>query len=1099
MTMLGSSFSAILFTDLVGSTAFTERHGDEGALKWLEAHDDLVRSVLANHQGREVKTTGDGFLVVFGSCIDAVRCALDIQASLDEYNTNHPDCQIQVRIGVHCGHIVDRGRDIHGQAVNIAARIAAKAAGGQVLVSDSVRTQVPPQTVPQAVEVCAFIDRGLFWLKGLRERWRLYEATRQPQTVVYPMSEDRTPFVGRDLERSALRLSVDRAEAGHGSLVLLNGGSGVGKTRLAEEIGAEARRRGMLFLVGQSNKATQGFAYGPVVEVLEALERALDGDEFFAAMGDTASEIARLLPYLRRKYPDIGPPPQLEPHQERRFLFASVRAFLLAVSVGSPLVILFDDLHMADGPSLLFLEYVAAELSNVPILVIGAYTTEDLSAASPLRDTLANLYRLRRVERMELSEFELEDVSELLERIADAPPPAHIAKRLHQETGGNAFFLEALLRHLADRGGLFDEMGNWVDTVGSASDLPETVRTIVGHRLEQLEPSTGRILTTAALIGQDFEFTLLQAVTGVGEDALVDALDEAERARLIKSTVEDEQVRLSFAHGLIRLVLDASVSLTRRQREHLRIADALESAFATTLAERAADIVYHLERAGRLADESRSAPLLLMAGDSSLRAAAYEEALRHFHRALRALSPDLTQLRAAILEHMGQAERSLGHLGDALSLWREAMDLYHELGALEEVARVCLDAAVQVAWWRKGREFSDLVQLGLRAIGGHDTPTRAGLLALAGAAASQRGAYEEGTELLLEALSAAQRHRVDRILGIVLYQLAAHHFAYEEFPETVAYGLESISYLKVAGDSWSLANVQGYVASAQAWLGRLDEAASLGAGAQVLAFRLGNWAAWVFAETAGDFREQGRAPDHHRLAERGEHIVALGRDLGFRWLESLGHGRLGLAAFRRGAWNEAIDHFAASRQLEPASRVSGYVGLQFLTLSYEGARREALELIDDCRRWFPVPGRASSLAEWNLGAAAIEALAMLGERGAAAALYPLAAGALDSGRMMRGPDLRFHATLAGVAAACGQEWERSERHFEEALRLAEQMPMALERLDARRFYGWMLLDQGRSGDAGRARVLLSDALDGYLELAMEGHARLTRQLLTAAS
>jgi tetratricopeptide (TPR) repeat protein len=404
-----------------------------------------------------------------------------------------------------------------------------------------------------------------------------------------------------------------------------------------------------------------------------------------------------------------------------------------------------------------------------------------------------------------------------------------------------------------------------------------------------------------------------------------------------------------------------------------------------------------------------------------------------------------------------------------------------------------------VAWWRRGSEFSKLVDLGLRAIGGQDTSTRAGLLALAGAAASQRGAYEEGQGFLRQALNAAQRHRDDRVLGIVLYQLAAHHFAYEEFPETIAYGLDSIAYLKVAGDSWSLANVQGYVATAQAWLGHLDEAASLGADAQTLALRLGNWAAWVFAETAGDFREQGRAPNHHRMAERGQHIVALGRDLGFPWLESLGHGRLGLAAFRRGAWDEAINHLASSRQLERADRVSGYLGLHFLTLAYKGAWREALELIDDSRRWFPVPGRVSSLAEWNLGAAAIEALAIIGEWDAAAALYAIAAGALDSGRLMRGPDLRFHTTLAGVAAACGQEWERSACHFEEALRLAQEMPMALERLDASRFYGWMLLYQGRPGDGGRARALLSDALEGYRELVMEGHARLTLQLLTKSS
>src|SRR3990170_612536 len=197
----------VLFTDVEGSTGLTTRRGDEAARDVLRAHEELVRQQVQEHDGREVKAIGDGFMVAFGSARKAVACAVGIQRTLEENNRGQPSGdQVRVRMGLNTGEVVREQDDLFGETVNAAARIAAKAKGGQVLIS---------------------------------------EATKAPLLV------ERTPFVGREAERAELRRCLDQVAGGRGALVMIGGEPGVGKTRLAEELMAEARQRGMTALIGR--------------------------------------------------------------------------------------------------------------------------------------------------------------------------------------------------------------------------------------------------------------------------------------------------------------------------------------------------------------------------------------------------------------------------------------------------------------------------------------------------------------------------------------------------------------------------------------------------------------------------------------------------------------------------------------------------------------------------------------------------------------------------------------------------------------------------------------------------------------------------------
>ncbi len=248
-----------MFTDVEGSTDLRTRLGDDAAQQLLHQHEQIVRAMLAEHGGREVKALGDGFLATFGSARRALACAAAIQQAFEAQRWASPDEALRVRIGVNAGEVVEEGGDVFGQAVHVAARVAAKAKGGQVLVSELVR-----RLVGSAPDL-DLRDAGRFRLKGFAERWRLFELVSADNRPAGSLVRTvRTPLVGRDAELAELRTALGEAMAGSGRLVMLAGEPGIGKTRLTEELAAEALRRRALVFVGPLSRSRRGTPLRPL-------------------------------------------------------------------------------------------------------------------------------------------------------------------------------------------------------------------------------------------------------------------------------------------------------------------------------------------------------------------------------------------------------------------------------------------------------------------------------------------------------------------------------------------------------------------------------------------------------------------------------------------------------------------------------------------------------------------------------------------------------------------------------------------------------------------------------------------------------------------
>lgn len=1081
--------ATVLITDMEGSTALTEGRGDDAAMDLLRTHERLVREVVAAHGGREIKSMGDGFMIAFDACDQGLACAVDIQKALGAHNTSRPDQPILVRMGMNVGSVIEEGGDLYGTTVNAAARIVAKARSGQIIVSAAVRD------LAGEGGDWTFIDRGPYWLKGLRERWILYEVARPDAPPPTHAPEGVTPFINREDERATLRVYVDAALDGRGGLILLSGDAGAGKTRLAEEVGLEAGGRGMRFLVGRCYEASRSHPFGPLVDVLESVERAVSPERFRAILGEAAPEIARLIPHVRRRFEDVPASPEVpDPDQARRYLFTSIREVLVGMARERPLFLLLDDLQWADDPSLMFLEQLAQDLTTLPILVVGTYIPAEPGATRRLQTVIERLHRRRLVERLSVGPLAEEHLAELLTSLVGREPPMQLVRLLYRETEGNVFFAEEVVRHLLEEADVFDDQGAWRADLGTLDlEIPETVLLTIGRRLDALEEQTRSALAVAALIGRGFGFDLLRQLTESGEDELIDVLDEAERARIITSTSEGGAVQFRFSHELIRHTLVGELSLARRQRLHHQIAQAMEHVFAVSLPEHAADIAYHLTEAGRRADAEHTVRFCVMAGDRALDAAAYEESLRHLDRALSLLPSDSPE-RAGVLEKLGMAERSLGHPDDAISTWHEALDAYERSGDMDSVARLCLTAGIQVALWLRRRETFGLSDRGLAALGTRQTAERAGLVALRAMVASGTGTYDEAMAYFDEALSIARAYEDDQVLGMVLYSEAAHHFNYGQFAQAVSVGRESIEHLRRAGDIWNLANALAYVGQSLGWLGRFEEAAKVGAEAEPLARRLGNWSAVVYADRARAWQRDAARPDPAERWEAGQRDRELGHRLGYRWMVNVGNARMSHAAFMNGRWDDAISLAAEAARYETGATTAQKARL-FMYLAYNGDRDAATSQLDVLRTGIARPGRPNTTGAWNTTLFLIEGLAVLGEAAAAAELYPIVVEQMQTGTLFRGWDLRLLQTVAGIAATCARDWDVATHHFQEALRLTRELPFRLEEPEACRFYAQMLIDRGRAQDTAEASELLRRALVEYSAMGMPRHEQLVQALL----
>jgi len=444
-------------------------------------------------------------------------------------------------------------------------------------------------------------------------------------------------------------------------VVLLAGEPGIGKTRLAQELAIRVQGGDGAVLGGRCDEDVTG-SFQPFAGALDWYLKQYGTEEVRDRLGAYPGDLARLVPDLVARVPDLPPPLVDEPASERLRLFQSVESWLGVGDADMPRLLVLDDIHWADKPTLLLLKHL---ISNPPIglMILCTYRDTDVDRSHPLSAMLADFRRMPAVGRIALDGLADDGVRDLLIRVGGHDldeTGLEFAAVVHRETSGNPFFLGEVLRHLAETGALVERDGRWTsDLRPEEAGIPEGIREVVGRRLSRLGEDVEGVLRSAAVIGYEFDIDLLADVTGKDIDDVLDVLDAAAAANL---AIEVGVGRHRFAHALVRETLHDELSATRRARQHRRVAEALEVRHVDRLDLVMPELATHWIEASAGGDPTRAIECSRGAGEQAAERRAFETAATWFERALELIDEDdeFESERRRVLVQLAEAQAESG-------------------------------------------------------------------------------------------------------------------------------------------------------------------------------------------------------------------------------------------------------------------------------------------------------------------------------------------------------------------------------------------------------------------------------------------------------
>lgn len=588
------------------------------------------------------------------------------------------------------------------------------------------------------------------------------------------------PLVGRDAELDLLRAALADARAGHGRLVLVAGEPGVGKSRLLTEFGTEARSGGARVLWGRAAEEAGAPSYWPWVQVVRA------------------EPSGRAV--LRQLVPDSPAPPTTfgatathDPAAARFRMFDAATTWLLGLAGERPTVVMLDDVHRADVPSLLLLRFVTRAVADTGLLVVAAY--RDPPAPAPhFADVLGELVREPVTRNVELRGLDPDGVARLLNRPTEPDLPA----RIHERTGGNPFFVRELIQQLRGPGSGGRPGG---DPLGG---VPTGVSAVVRSRVAALAPPAGDVLAAASVLGRDFDVAILAPLCDRSGADLLAVLAEPVTAGLVQPAA-DRPGAYRFAHILVRDALYTDLPVARRAALHGRVADILRAARGAVAGPHLAEVAHHYLLAAPEVAAGTGVDLAVRAGQFAVRALAFEHGVELFEAALDRLLDETRRCRVLLL--LGDARMKAGATDAGRATFEQAADL---AGALDEpmlLARAALGYGTAVEFLRGNHavveRLTGLLHRAMRAIPPGDSAVRVlllGRLALAlYLAPADRQAVARVTRdtVSAEAVAIARRLGDDGVLAHALYARCFATWGRDNLPERAALADEL---LRVAGD-----------------------------------------------------------------------------------------------------------------------------------------------------------------------------------------------------------------------------------------------------------------------------------------------------------
>jgi serine/threonine protein kinase/tetratricopeptide (TPR) repeat protein len=515
-----------------------------------------------------------------------------------------------------------------------------------------------------------------------------------------PSAAREIQLIDRVEEIRLLREAVDRAVRGEGGVVFLHGEAGIGKTRLARELGAYARLRGMQVLYGRCPALFRMDGVPPYIlwsEVIKDYLQVCAPEQLYRVIGYYPGEVCKLVPEIKQKLGTVPQSLPISPEQERDRLFEAVSQFVINISKEGPLLVVLDDLQWTDQSSLLLLHYLARGIYRESLLLLGAYRDTDVDERHPLSPVLTELNRERLLQSAPLKRMSFNDVSEMIKQILEQEDaPKEFCELVYDKTRGNPFFVEEVIKSLKEEEVIYREEDKWKIKEVAKIEFPKTVKSVIKARISRLDEDCQHVLTMASFVGNDFTFEALCAVTGFEEDKLLELMEKMLKTGLVKERVIRGQGVYSFADVIVRDVVHEEVSLLRHMKLHGVVGSALEKAYAKKIDEHLGELAYHFLEGG---DKDKALDYFLKAGEKAQKIYAHDEASSYLQHALELIEEkgDNLEEKVRIIERLGDLKLWIGKPDACMEYWNKSLALWNQLGDKKNIAR--LHAKMASGFW----------------------------------------------------------------------------------------------------------------------------------------------------------------------------------------------------------------------------------------------------------------------------------------------------------------------------------------------------------------------------------------------------------------
>ncbi len=885
-------------------------------------------------------------------------------------------------------------------------------------------------------------------------------------------------FVGRERELSLLDRALDVAISGSGSMVTITGEPGIGKTRIAEVLAESAARRGVATLWGRCSEDSGAPSYWPWVQLLRAYVESRSEELLPVELGTSAGPLAELAPEIVHRFgPHAAVQRPSDPAQARFVLFDALAGFWKRAAAGGALLLILDDLHCADTPSLKFLEFLATEIASCHLLVVVTYRAFEVSLKHPLSDALGELGRHARLQRITLSGISEEESAQLLLEVLGPGASRQLTKKLHERTEGNPLFLQEMIRCLQEKaGGHLPELApeTWNQF---ASNLPDGIRQIIGVRLHKLSERCLDVLQIAAVMGRSFSVEIVaRAMPDWDPRGVFQCVEEALGAGI--AAAASPPAWFHFTHALLREVLYERTPLSRRGGVHERIARAMEERYARELDSHLAALAHHYYSSLPGGPADKAVEMAQRAGACARRQLGFEDAVSNYQLALKALDHDpeaRTLQRAELNIELGTMQALSGDSLHALESFRLAAQYAKTAGRSELQARAAIE--FEEASWRfaiLGAAAVAPLQEALQALGPQDSVLKASALSSLARCLLFTGAHEDAFRTGELAIAMARRLKHDAALVEILFRsLAAYDLRPNQLAERLAITEEAMRLARRSGNrefllylvAWQVYNLSesGDMAARSRFLEELGRLAN--EQRQPLYQYVYRCYHALTAMVTGRFAEAeqialqavnfGRnIPELDAGGAYGVHMLSLRRE----------QGRLAEVA-------PILEHF--ERNSTPGAEWRPGLMVVYSELGHRDKARALYEAL--ANNQFEAVVRD---ARWVMTMAFIsEMCVLLGDTANAPYLYR-ALLAYQGRNLIIGHHIATYGPAdryLGMLAATMQEWKQAEQHFAAAIEL--DVRQGAKPWLAHTQYQWavMLRGRGASGDRGRAIDLLGEA------------------------